>query len=122
MTLFKDYLESIENPKIQEHLASIIQWIETEYPMLTPVMKWNQPMYTHHGTFIIGFSKAKGHLNIATEEPSMSVFEHKIKTNNYTLKKMLFQIKAAQSVDFSLLKAMLDFTLEDKKDINTFWK
>ncbi|MCQ4950818.1 hypothetical protein NE646_14380, partial [Bittarella massiliensis] len=37
------------------------------FPDLTPKIAWNQPMFTDHGTFIIGFSAAKAHLAVAPE-------------------------------------------------------
>jgi len=103
-------------------LNTILNFIEETYPMLTPVVKWNQPMFTHHGTYIIGFSKAKKHLNLAPEEPVITKFENALKANQYKRTKMLIQIQDHQSVDLSLLKSMIDFIIEDKIDVNTFWR
>ena len=97
-------------------------WIQNEYPLLNPVIKWNQPMYTHHETYIIGFSAAKKHLNIAPEEPAISKFSHDLEVLKYTRTQMLIQIKEHQTVDYPLLKKIIDFVMEDKKNIHTFWR
>ncbi|MGC2952001.1 iron chaperone, partial [Enterococcus faecium] len=37
-------------------------------PQLDTTVKWNQPMFTDHGTYIIAFSFAKNHFSIAPEK------------------------------------------------------
>jgi uncharacterized protein YdhG (YjbR/CyaY superfamily) len=36
-------------------------------------IKWNQPMFSDHGTFIIGFSIAKEHIAVAPEAVVISL-------------------------------------------------
>ncbi|TVP93778.1 MAG: iron chaperone [Acholeplasmatales bacterium] len=122
MTQFAAYLETISHPKIQAMLSAIMAWIETEYPDLSPVIKWHQPMYTYQGRFIIGFSTAKNHLNIAPEEATIAALEAHIKSVDYTRTKMLVQVKAHQAIDFGLLKAMIDYQMAGKQDSRSFWR
>lgn len=122
MIQFDNYLETIENIEIRKKLISIFEWIESTYEELEPVIKWNKPMYIHHGTFIIGFSSAKKHINIAPEEPAITKFENKIKKLGYSRTKMLIQIKENQVVDYRLLKDIVDFVMIDKRDIKSFWR
>ncbi|MFH5882243.1 iron chaperone [Liberiplasma polymorphum] len=122
METLNDYLETVENPKIRETLSNIFNWIGLHYPQLEPAIKWNQPMYMHHGTFIIGFSKAKKHLNMAPEEPAITKFEVQLKKLEYHRTKMLIQVKDHQEFSFDLLKSIIDFVIEDKKDITSFWR
>lgn len=59
MEIFEDYLISIENPMHQEKLRNLLKEISTRFPELDRRVAWSSPMFTHHGTFIIGFSAAK---------------------------------------------------------------
>ena len=67
MSIFEDYLLCIENPDYRAILRKILQWVKETFPTLEPRVAWNQPMYTDHGTFIIGFSFAKRHFTVAPE-------------------------------------------------------
>ncbi len=122
METYDKFLDSVVNPQIKTKLAEIIQWISTHYPELELVMKWHQPMFIHHKTFIVGFSVAKSHLNIAFEAPELNRFKEAIKATGYHQTKMLIQIKENQAIDYSLLKEIIDFTIEDKQYVQTFWR
>lgn len=87
MEPFERYLNFIDNPTHREKLMDIFRWIETNYPELKPEYKWNQPMYTHHGTFIIGFSTAKRHIAVAPEEKALIRFQDVIQDAGYSYSK-----------------------------------
>ena len=53
MTEFNEFLESLENDKQTATMEAIFNWISETFPELETTVKWNQPMFTHHGTFII---------------------------------------------------------------------
>lgn len=122
MEPFERYLNFIDNPTHREKLMGIIRWIETNYPELKPEYKWNQPMYTHHGTIIIGFSTAKRHIAVAPEEKALIRFQDAIQDAGYSYSKKLFRIQWEQPVDYDLLKRIIDYNIEDKKETNTFWR
>lgn len=63
-----EYLNSIDNPEHKNRMSEVFQWIEKNFPTLQGVIKWNQPMFTNHGTLIIGFSTAKNHMSFTPEE------------------------------------------------------
>ena len=46
MSEFNLFINDIENEAHREKLRHLFEWIETQYSDLTPVVKWNQPMYT----------------------------------------------------------------------------
>lgn len=119
---YDDYVEAIQNPQVKEKLISLVDFVKNHYDSLELVMKWNQPMFITHGTFIIGFSVAKTHINIAPEEPAITVFEDRLKALGYKRTKMLIQVTDKQPLDFDFIKAIIDFVIEDKKDITTFWR
>lgn len=118
---FQSFLENLPD-KQQEKLNEIFNWIENHYPELEPVIKWNQPMYQQHGTFIIGFSTAKKHIAVAPEKEALLEFKEDIEAAGYSQTAMLFRIKWNEPVHYHLLQKIIDFNIEDKKDCQTFWR
>jgi len=56
MEVFEEFLAKIDNPQHLARVEEVLTWVPKKYPNLKPKIAWNQPMFTHHGTFIIGFS------------------------------------------------------------------
>lgn len=122
MSGFKEYLDKIEESEKKERLTFIFDSIKKEFPQLKEEIKWNQPMFTDHGTFIIGFSVAKGHIAVAPEDDVMALFEKRIEEAGYSHTKRLLRIKWTDEIDFDLIYSMIAFKIEDKKDYKKFWK
>lgn len=68
MKVFEDFLNDIVNLEHRAKTEEVLKWVHNNYPNLEPKVKWNQPMFTDHGTFIITFSIAKKHLAISPEK------------------------------------------------------
>lgn len=119
MEIFNDKIKDAEQ---RSRLEEIFTWIKQEFPTLEPVVKWNQPMFTDHGTFIIGFSVAKNHISVAPESIAIKHFEEDIKNANYDHTKELFRIQWKDPVDYTLLEKLIDFNITDKADYQTFWR
>ena len=109
MIEFEDYLTTIENQLNQERTREVLNWIIKKYPNLKTKIAWNQPMFTDHGTFIIGFSVSKNHLAVTPEMHGITQFSDEIIKSGYEHTKMLFRIKWDSAVDYELLKKMIDF-------------
>lgn len=122
MEVFAEFLERIANPQHRERAEEIFGWINEKYPNLVPKIAWNQPMFTDHGTFIIGFSAAKQHLAVAPEKAGINRFSDDIVQAGYDHTKELVRIKWNAPVDFSLLEKMIEFNILDKADCSTFWR
>lgn len=122
MDTFEDYINKIDDEEMKLKLADIYQHVEETFPELEKRVAWNQPMYTHHDTFIIAFSAAKHHISVAPEKTALIKFESRIKETGYDLLKETFKIKRKQPVDFDLVDAIISFNIEDKKDCTTFWR
>ena len=122
METFEDYIPTIEDPSHQEQFKEIISWIDSNYPELEQEVKWNTPMYTSNGTFILGIDSAKKHMSISPEEKTMALFTEEIDEAGYSQTKGLFRIKYSDEVDYGLLKKMIDYNIEDKKDYDKFWR
>lgn len=59
METFADFITQIEEPKHRERTKEVLDWVTQKYPQMQHKIGWNQPMFTDHGTFIIGFSVSK---------------------------------------------------------------
>ncbi|WP_210137489.1 DUF1801 domain-containing protein [Staphylococcus sp. GDH8C109P] len=122
MTEFNDFLQSLDNDKQTATMKAIFNWISETFPELETTVKWNQPMYTHHGTFIIAFSKSKQHFSVAPEAKGMAEFTEQIEAAGYSQTNNLFRIKWTQDVNYALLKSIIQFNIDDKADCTTFWR
>jgi len=122
MEVFREYLARIENPEHRARVEEILEWIFVRFPQLVPRIAWNQPMFTDHGTFIIGFSTAKQHLAVAPEYEATSHFSDEIHQSGYDHTQELVRIKWDLPVDFSLLEKIIEFNIKDKAECPTFWR
>lgn len=122
LEIFSEYLAQIENPQYRERTKEILNWVLNTFTDLEPRIAWNQPMFTDHGTFIIGFSISKQHLAISPELAGMVHFTEVIAKVGYSQSKMLFRIKWEEPVEYSLLDEIIKFNCLDKADCKTFWR
>lgn len=119
---FADFLAKIDNEAHRARTEEVLRWIQQQFPTLKPVIKWNQPMFTNHDTFIIGFSVAKKHLAIAPENVAVVRFSDKIEQAGYDFTKELIRFPWNHPVDFPLLAKIIEFNIMDKADCPTFWR
>lgn len=89
MDTFTDYLASIADQGRRDILAGVFNRISEKFPDLEAKIAWNQPMFTDHGTFIIGFSAAKHHFAISPEKASKK-FPRKLRKQNAPSKLQVF--------------------------------
>jgi len=119
---FNEFLTKIDHPSQRERIEEVLSWISETFPQLNKEIKWNQPMFIDHGTYIIGFSLAKQHLAVAPEGVTIAKFSEQISKAGYTHSKQLFRIGWEQPVDYHLLKEIIQFNIEDKADATKFWR
>lgn len=122
MDLFTDFIKEIDNIGYREKMNKMLFWISRELPSLEPAIKWKQPMFTHHGTYIIGFSVSKKHIAVVPEQDALNHFNEDIKKAEYTSTQNLFRIKWNQVVDYSLLKNIIEYNISQKTNCNSFWR
>lgn len=122
MDVFADYLSRIDHPQHRTRTEEILGWVLEKFPHLVPVIKWNQPMFTDHGTYIIGFSVSKKHLAVAPEQAGIIHFSDEIAQSGYDHSQQLVRIPWDRPVDFVLLEKMIEFNILDKADCSTFWR
>ena len=122
MEAFAEFLAGIDNPSHRERTEEVLAWIHEKYPHLNTEIKWKQPMFTDHGTFIIGFSVSKKHLAVAPESVTITHVEEDIVKAGYDYTKELIRIPWNGTVDYSLLEKMIEFNIFDKANCTTFWR
>lgn len=122
MKVFEDFIAKIDNPEHRARTEEVLAWVSEKYPNLVPVIKWNQPMFTDHDTYIIGFSISKQHLAVSPEEAGVIHFSDQIMKAGYKHTKMLVQFPWNKPFDYELLEKMIEYNIEDKTDCTTFWR
>ncbi|WP_338544026.1 iron chaperone [Paenibacillus tundrae] len=122
METFAEYLASIDNPEHKERTEEVLKWITEKFPSLKTKIAWNQPMFTDHETFIIGFSVSKQHLAVAPEKVVIDQFSEEIVQAGYEHTNQLIRMKWKLPIDYSLLERIIEFNIKDKADCTTFWR
>ncbi len=122
MEVFKEYLAGIDDPRHRARMQEVLGWVAERFPQLKPRIAWNQPMFTDHGTFIIGFSAARHHMAAAPERAGMERFSDEIARAGYARSRELVRIGWDSPVDFSLLEKMIAFNIRDKAEYSAFWR
>jgi Uncharacterized conserved protein len=122
MEVFAEFLAGIDNLTHRERTEEVLNWVADKFPQLVPKIGWNQPMFTDHDTYIIGFSVAKQHLAVAPERAGMIRFTEAIEQAGYDHTNLLLRIRWDRPVDYGLLAKMIEFNIADKADCTTFWR
>ncbi|MBY0115272.1 iron chaperone [Paenibacillus sp. FSL R5-0623] len=122
METFAEFIARIDNPEHQARTEEVLNWVTEKFPNLKQKIAWNQPMFTDHETFIIGFSVSKQHLAVAPEKAGINRFSEEITQAGYDHTKELVRMKWKQEIDFSLLERMIEFNIKDKAECSTFWR
>ncbi|NLW12815.1 MAG: iron chaperone [Clostridiaceae bacterium] len=121
MKTFTDYLNTIEDPDKRLRMQELLAHIKAKFPQLKEEIKWHQPMFSDHGTFIIGLSMAKNHISVAPESNIIPNFITDIEESGYSHTQGLFRVKWTDAVNYDLLDKMIAFTIDAKKGVTKFW-
>ena len=113
-----EYLVTIPDDDNQARMVDVLVWVGLTYPALELRIAWNQPMFTHHGTYIVGFSAASKHMATAPERATMIRFEPIMRERGTDFGTML----ACQPRRFAyeLPDALITHQLHDKHDCSPF--
>jgi uncharacterized protein YdhG (YjbR/CyaY superfamily) len=121
MNTLEEYISQLNDENKKNRVLKLIDWIKNNFQDLKLEIKWNQPMFIHHGTYIIGMSVSKNHLSIGLEARSMERLVKIIESSEYEHSKMLIKIKWSQEIDYDFLRNITSDIIVDKKDVKTFW-
>jgi hypothetical protein len=121
MKTLQEFLETIPDEDHRARLEHVLEWIEENYPQLKLEIKWSQPMFTHDGTFIIGFSAASKHFSVSPERKVLDEFRDNLTEAGYSHSKALFRVQWNDEINYALLEDLLERSIEFKKGSKTFW-
>ena len=120
--LLDSYLKEIPDAENRMKLEQVFSWIEQTFPQLDVAIKWNEPMFSHKGTFIIAFSKAKQHFAFSPEEYTINAFKEDIEKAGYEHTNNIVKIKWKEDIDYSLIERIIKFNIEDKINSKTYFR
>jgi len=122
METFDDFLACIDEPVRRVRTKEVLDWVSATFPGLKTRIAWNQPMFTDHGTFIIGFSAAKHHMAAAPERACIQRFSGEIRAAGLEHTLELVRFPWDKPVDYPLLERMIRFNIADKASCASFWR
>lgn len=122
MEVFESYLLKIANEEHRARMREVLEWTASRFPALEGRIAWNQPMFTDHGTFIIGFSVSKQHIAVAPEPAAIEKFSAQIAESGYSQSSNIFRIRWEEPVDYSLLERIVEYNRQDKAECAAFWR
>ncbi len=117
-----EYLATIPNDDNRVRMVDVLVWVGLTYPELELRIAWNQPMFTHHGTYIVGFSAASKHMAMAPERATMIRFEPVMRERGTDFCTMFARQPWNKPFDYELLDAFIQLQLAEKQDITSFWR
>lgn len=122
METFAEFIDSITDESHRDRVVELLSWVSQTFPKLDTAVKWKQPMFTDHGTFIIGFSVSKNHIAVAPEPYAVEHFADRLDAVGYSRTNMLFRIRWDQDIAYELLKDIIEFNIADKDGYSPFWR
>ena len=106
MEVFADFL-----------MASKIRRAGCTEEVLVPKIVWNQPMFTDHGVHN-RFQRRQEPLAVA----EVAVDRFAENERGLRSRKKFVRFTWDRPFDYSLLKRMIEFNIQDKADCSTFWR
>nr|WP_234005740.1 DUF1801 domain-containing protein [Lactobacillus sp. CBA3606] len=122
LAVFEPFTTAITDTTHRKQVITVLNWVSTTFPELAPRYAWKQPMFTQHDTFIVGFSVAKPHFNIALEKTTLDHFAPQISASDDRVTTMLWQVAYGHPVNYSLLQQAIQYNLDTKQTMTTFWR
>lgn len=122
MEIFKPYIDSMGDEQQKQRVIDLLSWITSSFPQLVGKIAWNQPMFTDHETYIIGFSISKQHCAISPELAGIEHFSDDIIKAGYDHTKMLMRVRWDQAMPYALIQSMIEYNIQDKKELKSFWR
>lgn len=117
-----EFLATIPNADNRARMEEVLDWVAQHYPELELRIAWNQPMFTHHGTYIIGFSASSKHMAMAPERATMIRFEQVMRERGTGFGTMVARQPWNKPFDYELLDAFIQHQLAETQDVASFWR
>lgn len=122
VTKIKMYFEQVEDLENRQKVVSLYEQLVAIDPDLSILYAWNNPMIKYKESFNCGITVAKAHFTMAFDTEALEFFRERIIAAGYGLNLKTFKIKYNQEIDFDLLREMVLFSIELRRDAKGFWK
>lgn len=122
MKTFEDYLSTITEDEQQQITRDVLNWVSLNYPDMTHRIAWSCPAFVAHGTHIISFKQTKKHLAVSIEGTAVRHFAQRFDQSGLSYGKMNVNFPWHEPIPWTLLTDIIDFNLEDKKDLTNYWR
>ena len=103
-------------------LLDVLVRVGLTYPELELRIAWSQPMFTHHGTYIIGLSAAPKHMALTPERATMIHFEPIFHERDTDFGKRFARQPWNNPFDYELLDTFIQDQLAGKQVITSLWR
>ena len=120
MNQIDEYLANISEENQRAKLSELLKWVTKTFPNLELQIKWKQPIFTDHDTYIIGFSVAKKHLTVGLETRNLQHVAPLLEQNGIKHGTNTFKIVFTDKIPYDLLNQIIEYVIDDKKEITTF--
>ena len=121
MNQIDEYLANISEENQRAKLSELLKWVTKTFPNLELQIKWKQPIFTDHDTYIIGFSVAKKHLTVGLETRNLQHVAPLLEQNGIKHGTNTFKIVFTDKIPYDLLNQIIEYVIDDKKEITNFW-
>ncbi|MGO4937544.1 iron chaperone [Fundicoccus sp. Sow4_H7] len=122
MATYEEVLDKIANEKHREYFEAVIAWVQENYPKFNMAIKWSQPLFEFNNSFIIGFTANKHHLSVTSEKGLMAQVNDKVEAAGYATTAMSYKVPWDAKFNYDLLDELIQIQLNDKKDLNRYWR
>ena len=113
--MLDEFLTTIPDDDNRAQMVEVLDWVAERYPELELRIAWNQPMFTHHGTYIIGVSAASKHMAMSPERATMIHFEPVMRERGTDFGKMLARQPWNKPFDYELLDVFIQHQLAESR-------
>lgn len=115
-----EFLAIIPNGDNRARVMEVHNWVSCKFPELELHIAWNQPMFTHHGTYIIGFSAASKHMAMAPKHATIIRFKPVMRERGTDFGKMFTRQPWNKHFDYKLLGAFIQHQISETQAITSF--
>jgi uncharacterized protein YdhG (YjbR/CyaY superfamily) len=122
VTTVDEFLDAVTSPEQRAKVEELLDWVAATWPELELAIKWNQPMFLHHGTYIIGFSVFAKNIAVGPEAPLMERMRDDIEASGYTTTQRLFRIAWSDPIDYALLTRIVEAQISEKATVTGLWR
>lgn len=122
METIEQFLDSLADGPQKQRMKEVLDWTRKGFPQLKPRIAWGTPHFTHEDTFIISYSVTRENLAVSPEYKGLKQFAERFDAAGLKWSKMIVRFPWNREVDYTLLRDIISFNIQDKKGCRTYWR